>query len=373
MKWLRAAAIAAAVCGLSTATMAAASLPFKPMYKVVPTTGHINLPGTSTASPLPSFAYTFTDPLSGTKYSGHILGSKPQSLTATTISVQIVPLKVTLNDGTTTVTYSPTDPDPCNNNIPSVVYVAHSPLFQSTHLWRLNGVNVGRTQYIDAFQRAQFWHVVRGSNYHLTFNRTELPQQQLAFGPNALTANQNGGILCGYAGYTNMGAVDAAVRAIMSGPLQSSINVGTLPVFLLHNVFMTEDTGGCCVLGYHDSLMVNGKLQVYAVADVDSTGFFHSSGDDDIVTLSHELAEAVNDPTGGNAVPPWNNGSFCQPNLEVGDPVGGHELPPIQLDGSTYHVQELAYSSWFYHRPSGGAGLLYSDNGTFTTYAPQCT
>ncbi|HEY1961637.1 MAG TPA: hypothetical protein VGG69_04390, partial [Rhizomicrobium sp.] len=104
-------------------------------------------------------------------------------------------------------------------------------------------------------------------------------------------------------------------------------------------------------------------------------GFFDSSGDADTVTLSHELAEAVNDPTGGNQVPPWNNGHFCQPNLEVGDPVGGHDLPPITISGpsynATYHVQELAYFGWFFHR-LGGAGRVYSDNGTFTSYAPQC-
>jgi hypothetical protein len=158
----------------------------------------------------------------------------------------------------------------------------------------------------------------------------------------------------------------------MAGPLAGTINPGTLPVFLLRNVFMTGDTGGCCTLGYHDSLMVNGQLQVYAVADVDSSGFFNSRGDYDTVTLSHELAEAVNDPTGGNQVPPWNNGHFCQPNLEVGDPVGGHDMDPVTIRGATYHVQELTYFDWFFHRPSLGTGRLYSDNGTFTTYAAPC-
>jgi hypothetical protein len=370
MHLLKTAAIAAAICFVGTAAMAA-SLPARPMYEVIPATRHITVPGPS-ISPLPSFTYNAKDPLTGTAYSGAILGGSPTALSSTSLPVQIVPLQLVLNDGTKTVTYNPTAHDPCNGGLSETDYVARSPLFSQRVRWTMNGIKIGQTQYIDAFQRAQFWSVVHGSNYHLLFSRTQLPKQHATLGP-TLTANVSGGILCGYAGQTDMGMVDGVVQKIIRHALKSSINVGTFPVFLLHNVFMTENSGSsCCVLGYHGGLYVNGKLQVYAVADVDSAGFFPGT-DDDTTTLSHELAEAVNDPTGGNQVPTWFNGHFCQPNLEVGDPLAGSELPPIILSGTTYHVQELTFAAWFFHTASHSAGKLYSDNGTQTTYANQCT
>jgi hypothetical protein len=48
-------------------------------------------------------------------------------------------------------------------------------------------------------------------------------------------------------------------------------------------------------------------------------------------------------------------------------------VPPVTVNGYTYHLQELAFFSWFYHQsPSIGAGGKYSNNGTFTTFAAAC-
>jgi hypothetical protein len=41
--------------------------------------------------------------------------------------------------------------------------------------------------------------------------------------------------------------------------------------------------------------------------------------------------------------------------------------------GYTYHLQELAFFSWFYGAPSIGIHQWFSDNGTFLTDAgPMC-
>jgi hypothetical protein len=48
-------------------------------------------------------------------------------------------------------------------------------------------------------------------------------------------------------------------------------------------------------------------------------------------------------------------------------------VKPVTMNGKTYHVQELAFFSWFYHsKPSLGVNGLFSNNGTFTTAAPAC-
>jgi hypothetical protein len=64
----------------------------------------------------------------------------------------------------------------------------------------------------------------------------------------------------------------------------------------------------------------------------------------------------------------------CQNNLEVGDPLTGIDIPTVTMpNGFTYHLQELAFSSWFYGVPSIGSGELFSDHGTFKTDAgPIC-
>jgi hypothetical protein len=44
------------------------------------------------------------------------------------------------------------------------------------------------------------------------------------------------------------------------------------------------------------------------------------------------------------------------------------------LADKTYHLQELAFFSWFYHsKPSLGANRWFSSNGTFRTSAAPCS
>jgi hypothetical protein len=59
----------------------------------------------------------------------------------------------------------------------------------------------------------------------------------------------------------------------------------------------------------------------------------------------------------------------------VGDPLSG---TTYTFQGSpssfTYHVQELAFFSWFYHSsPSLGVNGWFSDQGTFTSSAAACS
>jgi hypothetical protein len=159
------------------------------------------------------------------------------------------------------------------------------------------------------------------------------------------------------------------------------INPGTFPTFMIYNTGMSfgdpTNLNNCCAGGYH-SINPAGPLtfQTYSPFDFDVSGFFVPSANDTAI-VSHEVAEWMNDPYVINNTPAWGHTgqvSGCQGNLEVGDPLSGTEAPRIVgKNGFTYHLQELAFFSWFFGNPSLGIHGWDSDNGTFLTDAgPPC-
>jgi hypothetical protein len=345
------------------------------------------LPGVFTpdaVSPLPMWTYNVTasSDLGGGSYSGQIIGLSPfnRLKTTFTIPVQIVPLIITINDGTSTVTYDPTIDDPCvpTGEFTGIDVVTGSPVFQNNN-WTMNGVFVGNTQYHDANQRAQFWSLVGGTNYHLRLSQTVLAAQKI----NVTVGNSSGPIeninltpdgFCGYLGIMQIQDLDNAVYNIMTGPLAAQINVGTLPIFVMKSVVMADGSlDNCCILGYHDAFNVGANIQVYSPFCLDTTGVF---GEAYTTDLAHEIGEAINDPTGVNPTPVWGNigqdyPDQCQNNFEVGDPLSPgfgtvtNTWSVVETNGLTYGLQELAFFSWFYGGPSLGAGGYYSNNGSF--------
>ena len=344
--------------------------------------------------PIPTWTYNYTasSDKGGATYTGTIVGRSPylRGKTTTTIPVQIVPLIINIKSGGTTITYDPTVADPCVSSTTSytdVDVITGSPIFQSTD-WVMNGVDVGTTQYHDAFQRAQFWSLVGGSNYHTMLNPTVLPAQTLNFtgsgssgaGTNYVASSLVPGA-CGNVGVVNINNLDEAMQSLIAGPLASLVNVGTVPIFLTKNVFMATSGhsiySNCCVLGYHSAFASGSNIQVYTPFAFDSSGIFGVSNGD-VNTLSHELGELINDPSTNNPTPAWGNigqTSGCQGNFEVGDPLSQGTTNPFVVTGGnglTYHMQELAFINWFYGGPSLGANGGYSNNGSFTGYAKAC-
>ena len=116
-------------------------------------------------------------------------------------------------------------------------------------------------------------------------------------------------------------------------------------------------------------------MQTFAILDFDTTGVFGPSGMDTAI-MSHEVGEWMDDPLGSNPTPAWGHTGQvvgCQNNLEVGDPLTGNLIPNVTLNGYTYHLQELAFFSWFYGAPSIALNGMFSDNGTFKGDAgPVC-
>jgi len=329
--------------------------------------------------PIPQWGYSVLG-YDGNTYTGSVVGLSPlaHAKGTTNIAVQIVPLVITITDGSGTFVYDPTAPDPPAAGHTDVDVAVGSPVFTNNN-YTMNGVNVGNTQYIDAFQRGEFWSSVGGTPYHLMFNQSTLPPQALSFGiggangslGNNYTPGQTGG--CEEIGVVETTELDNAIGALMAGPLAPLVNVGTLPVFITRNVVSAFVGKGCCILGYHSANPVGPNIQIYGVVDVDTAGFFTGY----TVVLAHEMGEAINDPTGGNPTPPWGNigqVSGCQGNFEVGDPLTGisNDFVINGSNGLVYHLQELAFFNWFFGGTPQGAGGKFSDNGSFGAHAQPC-
>jgi hypothetical protein len=350
------------------------SLPPKP-----PAFGHRNF------KPIPTFNYQITADasLGGGPYTGTIIGSDPTlpGNKATIIPVPIIPLIITVNDATsmTSITYDPTINDSCVTGHTDLELVLNSPLFQNNH-WTINGVDMGNTQYIEAFQRAQFLSLLKTPNYQLTFQPTVFPAQTLTFSGTNIIRTSNGYCADPKIGIIDVNELDNTLYNLMIGPLANTVNPATFPIFLMKNVVSAQGTD-CCILGYHSAFASGLQVQIYSPFTFETAGLFRGPngplGPLYASVLSHELGEAVNDPTGLNPTPNWGNiGQVvgCQNNFEVGDPLSGMFMPPVVgRNGFSYKMQELAFISWFYGGTAPrGAGGVYSSNGTFQGIAILC-
>jgi len=346
------------------------------------------------ASEIPFFTYNMVASRDGHTYQGSIVGGSPFSSTTnnktTTVNVVIVPVVLNFNFGGGSVfTFSPTAGDPgcLGTGNTALNLTQRSPLFHPVS-FTMNGVNVGNTTYPDAFQRGQFFKKI-GANYHLAFSATTLAARTVTLaasdtspahastyhfsgqcGNNTWTTNIPGGL-----GVVDINTFDPIARGLIR---TLHLNAGQFPFFVFYNsVFSVGDSANlnnCCVLGYHssESGLVTNPGQTYGLSEFEGRNKTLFSGGADISVMTHEVGEWISDPSVNNLVPAWGHigqQPGCQNNLEVGDPLTGTFFPTKTLNGFTYHLQELAFFSWFYGKPSIAAGGLFSDNRTFRTDA----
>jgi len=266
------------------------------------------------------------------------------------------------------------------NDVPLTLY-QQSPIIRPAS-FQMGGTHVGNTQYVDAFQRANFWAFTKETNYHVLLNPVTTTSPVLVNVPQAdglalATSSLGTPDFCAPLGIVDIGWFDTlVVNTILPSLSSQGVNPGTFPIFLLANVVLASpvtDIFSCCVLGYHS---FEGANQTYGVMDFDTTSLFGPTIFDTSIS-AHEVGEWMDDPFGDNPVPPWGHigqQPGCQGNLEVGDPLTGTNFPTVTMpNGYTYHLQELVFFSWFYGAPSFAVNGWFSDNNTFTFDAgPPC-
>lgn len=322
--------------------------------------------------------FTATVKTGGTSYTYVMAGKNPAKKVtnaSATVHVDLVPVIMKFSNGDT---WNPTKTDGCDSGASPLARVQHSPLFASQS-WTWGGTSIGTGQVTDAYQRADFWKYAQPTGINPSYGiklawKTLSPVTiKVPIADAAAAAISCGNGLLGAA---NINWLDPYLRNTVIPSLASQgVGPATVPIFLLHNfVEYAGSTSDCCALGYHSAYNVSAGVQTYGLGMYDNSGAF--AGSSDISALSHEVAEWQNDPYVTNPTPAWGHigqVSTCQSNLEVGDPLSGTAFTD-PVGGFTYHPQELAFFSWFYHQsPSLGVHGWYSDQGTFTTFAAPCS
>jgi hypothetical protein len=321
--------------------------------------------------------YTATQKVGTKSFKYTIVGKNPAikvTNASTTVNAEIVPVIMKFSNGDT---WTPTKADSCDPGASPLARTQNSPIVK-TKATSFGGTSMGTVQVTNAFQRAEFWKFAKPTGINPSFGVKlafkTLPAITINV-PNADAAEGTTGCGSGLLGAAEINWLDNHLQTVVIPSLASQgVGTTTFPIFLLHNfVEYINTTANCCVLGYHNTFNRTAGAQTYGLAMYDNSGDF--TGSSDISALSHEVGEWQNDPNTVNPTPSWGNigqVSGCQANLEVGDPLSGTTFNDA-LGGFTYHPQELAFFSWFYHQsPSLGVHGWFSDQGTFTTFAAPC-
>jgi hypothetical protein len=243
-----------------------------------------------------------------------------------------------------------------------------SPLVNDSN-YASNGVALGSREFVDAFQTAEFTGLGFPAGWRTNFVPSKTYYIVTISVPAADgTASKTSGCTNPF-GYVKMSWFDPIDRYWIQHFNASHAEV---PFSLFNNTVMYgTTTKDCCIIGYHSAYGTSTYSQVYGVGSYVEKGQF--AGLQDVGALSHELAELTNDPYVNDPTPAWGHigqVSGCQGNFEVGDPLSGTSFG-YDLNGFAYHLQDLAFFSWFYRLTSAagyhiGTGGKYSFRGTFT-------
>jgi hypothetical protein len=327
------------VIALAAATGAvAATQPVRPMFKV----GVGLRPNVHRPTALPTWQFTFT--YSGKNYSDQFVGTNPTGGASTTIPTYIIPVYLKLGkkvDSNPEATLS--------NGRTVVANTVDSPIFDATTTYTQGGVDVGTTQYEDAFQRASLWgNVSSHTGYHVLLGAPTIEALQTIKVPKADGKVEKINFGTGAPTVTVVTAdinwLDPKLQALLT---KLKIPANSLPIFLTTQSYLTSG-GECCIGGYHN---YNGT-QAYSMFTYIQTAAEFSQ---DVSALSHEAGEWLDDPE-------TNNNSPCG-IFEVGDPLEGTTnfgTYPYTVNSFTYHLQDLAMPPYF------GAPLTTSVNSWYT-------
>jgi hypothetical protein len=300
----------------------------------------------SATSTVPYWSSSFVS--GGKTYAYSMVGANPRTSPSksTTVNTEIQPIAFKFSNGT--VIHAST----------AAIAIANSPIFVNTKF------PTGTGQFGDIIQRANFWKYVVYKPYHVLLGLPSIRSEIVISVPktSGSTDTSKTGTPYGLVDY------DFVEKTVTNLVKTGNFHPASLPIFVAGNIFEYQQVDVlCCVLGYHNALALSGgRLQTYIYTSYPSSGLF-GAGFQDTAVLSHEVAEWINDPFGTNVVRPWSTPKkpgYCFSNLlEVGDPIEDYSNAnyTVTLNGKTYHVQDVAFFSWFSgDTPSIGAGGRYS-------------
>jgi len=311
----------------------------KPRFAVLPATVEAAA-SLAAGTPLPTWSGSFV--YSGRTYKYNMVGTAPSTNATTMIQAIIIPIRIVIASGTTKTVFSPAHVLPNGKTVTENTVA--SPLFDATTTYVLGGVNLGATQYIDAFQRGNFWGTGGNPDYHLLLSGPTVETQKTLSPP--VTKGKTGSPFGLKVAEVDLNWFDTQVHNLLTS---LNIQPNTLPIFLTYNTYLTQ--GGCCIGGYHSAVSnTNGTIAYAHATYVSKVGDFAQN----VSALSHEIGEWADDP-----LVPVQSNSPCG-ILEVGDPDEGEPNYggfPYSVNGFTYTLQDLVFLPYF------GAPTSTSVNG----------
>jgi hypothetical protein len=339
--------------------------------------------GFRTTNTIPYWSSSFT--FNGATFPFSMVGTNPSTNSSTTIPTVVIPLKFVfsprsnLGGGNFSDVRDPFTIDPITG-LSTVQATLDSPIFQTAAY----PDGVGTVQFGDAIQRATF-NKTDGSGYHvLLAEPTVLPEVTIDVPAELADVHR-------ISARIDIGWFSDRINELMNS---LHIDPHTLPIFATYNTFLylNNNPADCCVVGFHGAptpqcrvtCSVNGNgaqpVQTFIYESWTSPGIFANPSFLDVLALSHEVSEWLNDPFTDNLVPPWlalGPAPFCQGNLETGDVL--EELNnagfSVTVNGNTFHVQSEALLPWFERQsPSTAVAGAYSypDTTLAPTFAQSC-
>jgi hypothetical protein len=334
-----------------------------------------NAPGHSAAlkpgkvTPLAQWHGSFVDRL-GHTVNYTMAGTDPATNNApTSIPVVIIPLRMVYRTATGTTVFDPNAHVVTGTTSNVTDMTKSSPVFTSTVQWISAHQNLGATQYIDAYQRGNFWKYVQTNrNYHVLLNPiTVANEQTIVVDPADGGTEINRFTKRGTIGTMEINPFDAQLNVFMSRI--RAVKPSVFPLFLSYNVYLTQ-FGGCCIGGYHSDTFPSHRSQTYGYAtfvdDPAPTRADKQPFSEDISAVSHEVGEWMDDPFVDNAVPDCDDNTGG--SLENGDPL---EINPVhrygvfsvRSNGFNFHPQSLVYLPYFGAPRTTSVGKSYSFKG----------
>src|SRR5689334_9199978 len=185
MRFASVALISASVLALMAMPSAAQSLMGRngerPMFTYIPSNAPNHKAPARAASQLTQWNGSFTD-LTGHNVTYTMAGTNPATNNApTTIPVVVIPIKMVYGARNGNMTFDPNVHTVSNGNTVTASTLA-SPLFKTGVDFVAGSVDLGNTQYVDAYQRGNFWSSVQtNTNYHVLLGSpTVLAEQTIS-------------------------------------------------------------------------------------------------------------------------------------------------------------------------------------------------
>jgi hypothetical protein len=249
------AALALVACVTGSALAQEDTMPAHPMFERLRPTLHNDV-SNAPVTPLTTWNGSFV--YKNHTYTYNMVGTDPSTGTSTTVKTFLIPIALKFVANGKTTIFSPLTVQ--SNGKSAEANTANSPIFKNMSWVTPTGVNLGTTQYEDAFQRGNFWSTVGGTNYHVLLAQPKVvPLQTITVPAADGKVTTEFGISVGTA---DIFWFDSQLQAILT-KFATQIAPGTLPIFITYNSYLTE-FGGCCIGGYHSSYGSTAAPQAYS-------------------------------------------------------------------------------------------------------------